>query len=127
MAISYEWDVSNVDTYPSHTDSQDPANTESDVVYNVHWRLKGTDDTNVDFTDSEGNDVYYSADVYGSIGLDVSDLSSFTSFADLAVADVQAWVEAAMGADQVQEHKDSIDAQIAAKINPTSVSRVIGS
>lgn len=126
MAINYTWDVSNVDTYPSHTDSQDPANTESDVVYNVHWRLKGTDDTNVDFTDSEGNAVYHSADIYGSIGLDVSDLSSFTSFADLAVADVQAWVEAAMGADQVQEYKNSIDAQIAEKLNPTSESKVIG-
>jgi hypothetical protein len=109
MAISYLWDVKQVDTYPSYTDSQDPANTESDVVYNVHWRLTGEDDAN---NDSDGNDV--------------SDLSSFTAFADLTVADVQAWVEAAMGADQVQEHKDSIDAQIAAKINPTSESKVIG-
>ena len=127
MAINYTWDVANVDTYPSYTDSQDPANTESDVVYNVHWRLKGTDDTNVDFTDSEGNDVYYSADVYGAVGLDVSDLSDFTSFADLTVSDVQAWVEAALGADEVQVYKDNIDAQIAEKINPTSVSKVIGS
>jgi hypothetical protein len=121
MAISYTWDVKNVDTYPSHTDSQDPANTESDVVYNVHWRLKGEDDAN---NNADGNPL--SADVYGSVGLDVSDLSSFTAFADLAESDVQAWVEAAMGADQVQEHKDSIDAQIAAKINPTSESKVIG-
>jgi hypothetical protein len=121
MAISYLWDVKQVDTYPSHTDSQDPANTESDVVYNVHWRLTGEDDTN---NDSDGNPQR--GEVYGSIGLDVSDLSSFTAFADLTVADVQAWVEAAMGADQVQEHKDSIDAQIAAKINPTSESKVIG-
>ena len=125
MAINYTWDVSNVDTYPSHTDSQDPANTESDVVYNVHWRLKGTDDTNVDFTDSEGNDVYYSADVYGSIGLDVSDLSSFTAFGSVSLANVQAWVEAAIGADQVQAYKDGIDAQIAEKVTPTSVAKVI--
>jgi hypothetical protein len=121
MAISYLWDVKQVDTYPSHTDSQDPANTESDVVYNVHWRLTGEDDAN---NDSDGNPQR--GEVYGSIGLDVSDLSSFTAFADLTVADVQAWVEAAMGADQVQEHKDSIDAQIAEKINPTSESKVIG-
>ena len=125
MAINYTWDVKNVDTYPSHTDSQDPANTESDVVYNVHWRLKGTDDTNVDFTDSEGNAVYHSADIYGSIGLDVSDLSSFTAFADLAASDVQSWVEAAMGADKVAELKANIDAQIAEKITPSSVNRTI--
>jgi hypothetical protein len=120
MAINYTWDVKNVDTYPSHTDESD--NTQSDVVYNVHWRLNGSDDAN---NDADGNPQ--TGSVYGSIGLDVSDLSSFTAFADLAVADVQAWVEAAMGADQVQSYKDSIDAQIAAKINPTSVSRVIGS
>lgn len=122
MAISYTWDVKNVDTYPSHTDSQDPANTESDVVYNVHWRLTGEDDAN---NDSNGNPQR--GEVYGSVGLSVDDLSSFTAFADLAVADVQAWVEAAIGADQVQEYKDSIDAQIAEKVNPSSVSRVIGS
>ena len=118
MAINYEWDVKNVDTYPSHTDDSD--NTQSDVVYNVHWRLNGSDDAN---NDADGNPL--SAGVYGSIGLDVSDLSSFTAFADLAVADVQAWVEAAMGADQVQEYKDSIDAQIAEKVTPTSVAKVI--
>ena len=122
MAISYLWDVKQVDTYPSHTDSQDPANTESDVVYNVHWRLKGEDDAN---NDADGNPQR--GEVYGSIGLDVSDLSSFTAFADLTVADVQAWVEAAMGADQVQEYKDNIDAQIAEKVTPTSESKVIGS
>lgn len=120
MAISYTWDVKNVDTYPSHTDDSD--NTQSDVVYNVHWRLTGEDDAN---NDADGNPQ--SAGVYGSIGLDVSDLSSFTAFADLAVADVQAWVEAAIGADQVQAYKDGIDAQIAEKVNPSSVSRVIGS
>ena len=122
MAISYTWDVKNVDTYPSHTDSQDPANTESDVVYNVHWRLSGEDDAN---NDADGNPQ--SGSVYGSVGLDVSDLGDFTAFADLTVSDVQAWVEAAIGADQVQAYKDGIDAQIAEKINPSSVSRVIGS
>jgi len=122
MAISYLWDVKQVDTYPSHTDSQDPANTESDVVYNVHWRLTGEDDAN---NDSDGNPQR--GEVYGSVGLDVSDLADFTSFADLTVSDVQAWVEAALGADEVQAYKDNIDAQIAEKVTPTSVSRVIGS
>ena len=122
MAISYTWDVSNVDTYPSHTDSQDPANTESDVIYNVHWRLNGEDDAN---NDAEGNPQ--SGFVYGSVGLSVEDLSSFTAFADVSLSDVQGWVEAAIGADQVQAYKDGIDAQIAEKVNPSSVSRVIGS
>ena len=120
MAISYTWDVSNVDTYPSHTDSQDPANTESDVIYNVHWRLNGEDDAN---NDADGNPQ--SGSVYGSVGLSVDDLSSFTAFASVSLSDVQGWVEAALGSDEVTALKASIDAQIAEKVTPTSVAKVI--
>ena len=114
MAISYTWNVSTVDTYPTH-------NSESDVVYNVHWRLTATDDAN---NDAEG--YPQTASVYGSQGLDTSDLSSFTAFADLTASDVQGWVETALGADKVTEMKASLDAQIAEKITPTSVTRTIG-
>ena len=121
MAITYEWDVKTCDTYPSYTDSQDPANTESDVVYNVHWRLTAEDDAN---QDAEGNNI--TASVYGSQGLDVSDLSSFTAWADLTSSDVQGWVEAAIGADEVTAMKDGLDANIANQINPTSETKTIG-
>ena len=75
MAISYTWDVSMVDVYPSHTDEQSPANTESNVIYNVHWRLIGEDDSN---NDAEGNPQ--TVNIYDVVSLDVSDLSSFTDF-----------------------------------------------
>ena len=115
MAISYSWNVSTVDTYPTH-------NSQSDVVYNVHWRLTATDDAN---NDADGNPQ--TADVYGSQAVDTSDLSSFTAFADLTASDVQGWVESALGADKVTEMKASLDANIAAKITPTSVTKTIGS
>ena len=118
MAISYSWDVSRVDTYPTH-------NSQIDVVYNVHWRLEATDDANT-IEDIDGNDISVSASVYGSQGLDTSDLSSFTAFADLTASDVQGWVETALGADKVTEMKASLDAQIAEKITPTSVTKTIG-
>ena len=114
MAISYTWDVSTVDTYPTK-------DSKSDVVHNVHWRLTATDDTN---KDSDGNN--WTAGVYGSQALDTSDLSSFTAFADLTASDVQGWVEAAMGEDRVTEMKAGLDAQIAEKITPTSVTKTIG-
>ena len=114
MAISYEWNVSTVDTYPTK-------DSKSDVVHNVHWRLKATDDTN---KDSNGDN--WTADVYGSQALDTSDLSSFKAFADLTASDVQGWVETALGADKVTEMKASLDAQIAEKITPTSVTKTIG-
>ena len=113
MAIGYTWDVSTVDTYPTK-------DSKSDVVHNVHWRLTATDDTN---KDSDGNN--WTATSYGSQGVDTSDLSSFTAFADLTASDVQGWVEAALGADEVTAMKAALDAQIAEKITPTSVTKTL--
>lgn len=114
MAISYEWDVKTVDTYPTK-------DSKSDVVYNVHWRLTATDDTN---NDADGNPQIASS--YGSESLDTSDLSSFTAFASLDAATVQGWVEAALTADKVTALKANLDALIAKKITPVSVQKTIG-
>ena len=114
MAIGYTWDVSTVDTYPTK-------DSKSDVVYNVHWRLIATDDTN---KDSNGNN--WTAESYGSQTLDTSDLSSFTAFGSLNAAKVQGWVEAALTSDTVTAMKTSLDANIAEKITPTSVQKTIG-
>ena len=48
------------------------------------------------------------------------------SFADLTSSDVQGWVEASMGEEAVADLKAGLDAQIEAKINPTSVTKTIG-
>jgi len=114
MAIGYTWDVSTVDTYPT-------LDGNADVVYNVHWRLNAEDDAN---QDADGNN--WTASVYGTQALDTSDLSDFTAFADLTSSDVQGWVETAMGSDAVTDLKAGLDAQIAAKITPTSVTKTIG-
>ena len=114
MAINYAWDVSTVDTYPTK-------DSNSDVVHNVHWRLTATDGTN---KDSDGNN--WTADVYGSQGLDTDSISSFVAFGSLDAAKVQGWVEAALTADTVTELKSGLDAQIALKITPTSVTKKIG-
>ena len=114
MAISYAWDVKTVDTYPTK-------DSKSDVVHNVHWRLTATDDTN---NDADGNPQ--TATVYGSQGLDTSDLSSFTEFADLTASDVQGWVETALTADTVNDMKDSLDSTIEKLVTPTSVQKTIG-
>ena len=114
MAINYAWDVSTVDTYPTK-------DSNSDVVYNVHWRLKATDDAN---TDSDGNN--WTSEMYGSQTLDTDSISSFVAFGSLDAAKVQSWVEAALTADTVTAMKASLDAQIAEKITPTSVTKTIG-
>jgi len=113
MAISYTWNVSTVDTYPTEGDH-------SNVIHNVHWRLIAEDDAN---QDSEGNNL--TASNYGSQALDTSDISDFTDFDDVTASQVQAWVEASLGTDGVQGLKDGLDAQIAELVTPTSVTKTL--
>ena len=114
MAISYAWDVSTVETYPTK-------DSKADVVHNVHWRLTATDGTN---KDSDGNN--WTTDACGTQALDTDSISSFVAFGSLDAAKVQGWVEAALTADTVTELKSGLDAQIALKITPTSVTKTIG-
>ena len=114
MAIGYTWDCKTVDTYPTK-------DSKADVVYNVHWRLTATDDTN---KDSDGNN--WTMTSYGTQSVDTSDISSFTAFADLSTSDVQSWVETAMGEEAITALKSGLDAQIALLITPTSVTKTIG-
>ena len=107
MAISYEWNVNTVDVYPTDEDH-------TNVIYNVHWRLNATDTQ----ADAEGNP--YTASVYGTQVLDTSDLSGFIDFDSVTAAEVQGWVESAMGEEEVQSLKDGLDSNIAGQINPTS-------
>jgi hypothetical protein len=112
MSISYEWNVNTVDVYPTDGDY-------TDVIYNVHWRLNATD-TEVD---AEGNP--YTASAYGTQVLDTSDLSGFIDFDSVTSAEVQGWVESAMGEEEVQSLKDSLDTNIAGQITPTSVTKTL--
>tara|TARA_B100000212_G_C27270362_1_gene488479 strand:- start:370 stop:723 length:354 start_codon:yes stop_codon:yes gene_type:complete len=117
MAINYTWDVSTVDV--KEIDGN------ADTVFNVHWRLTGTDDANT-VKDMSDNDIAAAASVYGTIGLDTEDLSDFIAFADLTVSNVQGWVEDAMGEEEIQAKKDSIDATIAELVTPTVQTKQVG-
>jgi hypothetical protein len=117
MAINYTWDVSVCEVYPTK-------NGKSNVVNTVHWRLRATDDSN---NDSQGKPQ--SAEENAKIRLDTSDLSSFTNWSSLDAAKVQGWVEAALDAEEsgaVAALKTKLDAQIAEKITPTSVTKTLG-
>jgi len=106
MAINYTWDCKTVDVKT--------IDGNEDTVFNVHWRLTGEDNKNNLGT------------VYGSQGLDTSDLSSFTAFADLTNDQITGWVESAMGEDKVTEYKTNISNQIAELVKPTQQTKTIG-
>jgi len=115
MAISYEWNCKTCDVYLEHEG-------EDDVVYVVHWRLTASSS---ETHEVDGEDVPYIADVYGAESLTLGDLSDFIPFADLTNEDTTGWVEDTMGEEQVQEMKDSLDANIAKQITPTSETKTI--
>lgn len=107
---TYTWDCNTVDVYPSYESL-------TDVVYNVHWRLTGTDATDT-----------YSATVIGTEMLSVETIQpeGFIPVTELTNAQVSAWVEEQMGADRVAELKASVDSQIAEDITPTTITMHIG-
>ena len=110
--ITYNWNCKTVDTYPTHAG-------ESDVVYNVHWRVTGTSDQ----VDSDGNS--YSVTNIGVQSLSIDDLSDFTAFDNVVHSDVVGWVKEAMGEEQVASIEESIENQINALITPVSVTLTV--
>ena len=115
MAIGYTWDCKTCDTYPSKSGK-------SNVVYNVHWILTATDDTNKDSDDNN-----WTSSFYGTQMLDTSDLSNFKNWSNLSNSDVQSWVESALGSDTVTDMKARLDAEISQKVSPTSVTKTLSS
>ena len=116
MANTYAWDCKTVDVYPTH-------DSHSDVVYIVHWRLIATSDQTHEV---DGEDVPYTASVYGTQGISTDDIENFIPFADLTESIVEGWTETAMGEDEVQSLKDGLDANIVEQITPTTETKTIG-
>lgn len=101
MAVTYTWAIVQMDAYPEYEG-------ETDVVFNVHWTLTGTDSG-------------YQAYVYGSQAVPLDSEAPFTPFDDLTEAQVIGWVQDAMGEEQTTAFEASVAAQIAAQINPPVV------
>ena len=108
MANTYSWNCKTVDCYPTFEE-------ETDVVYNVHWRLTATSSE----VDAEGNP--YVASVYGTQSISTDDIENFIPFADLTNTIVTGWVETTMGDEEVASLKSNLDSNIESQINPTSV------
>ena len=99
MTITNTWAVVQMDAYPEYEG-------EPDVVFTVHWTLIGTDGT-------------YSGSSYGSVGITLTEGSTFTPYADLTLDQVLGWVWA-NGVDK-DATEAAVAAQIEAQINPTVV------
>ena len=87
----------------------------SNVVTSVHWSSNDSKEVTKD-----GEKVTYSGGSYGSVGLDISDLSSFVEYDKLDEDTVIGWVKSTLGEEQVKSIEDGIASQIDSQENPTS-------
>lgn len=101
MPITNTWNVVQMDAYPEE-------DGETDVVFNVHWTLTGTDGT-------------YTGSVYGTQGVTIDPAAPFTPYEDLTLEQVVGWVQDAMGAEQVAAYEFNVAQQIDNQIDPPVV------
>jgi len=109
MANTYTFQNPTVDAYLDHDGF-------IDCVYSVHWILVGTSSQ----TDGEGNK--FTASVYGTINLDLSNLdpSTYVAKDDLTKTIVNNWVKSAMGDIEFAALKAGLKANIDSQITPTT-------
>ena len=117
--IDYNWDCKTVNAYVEFEDN-------ADVVYNVHWRVTGTEFV----PDSEDNDSptgkTYSASSIGTQVLNINDITDFIPWNEVTEEEVEAWTKTAMGEEQVLSIEAGIASQIALLITPVSVILTVG-
>ena len=114
MTITYTWDCKVVDVHPTE-------GSNTDVVYNVNWRLDGVSDEK----DSQGD--FYQSAVYGTQTVPApASGASFIPFADLTNDIVTGWTKTAMGDAKIAELMAGVEAQIVLLITPVSVTMTVG-
>ena len=99
--MTYDWFFSMLDVRPS-------AEGQTDVVYCIHWRLGGTDNTG------------HSAFLYGRVGCTYTEGDPFVPYPDLTKSVVEGWTTTNLGDDEVARLKVQIDGMIAEEITPTT-------
>jgi hypothetical protein len=87
-----------MDCYPQ-------AEGQTNVVFNVHWRVNATDGT-------------YNATSYGTVGVTYTADKPYTPYANLTQSQVAGWVQASLGAERVASIETGLANDIANQANP---------
>jgi len=95
--MTYDWEFSALDCYKSH-------NGQTDVVFNIAWRLNARESG-------------YSASDWGGLEVTYTEGDPFVAFADLTEATVQGWCEDGLDVDTI---KIGLRARVAEAKAPTT-------
>jgi hypothetical protein len=106
--IIYNWNCNTVDVYPKNGEY-------TDVVYNVHYAVWGTD----------GSEASIQANIIGTQILDIKNITDFIPFNELTSEQTVAWTKSTMGEERVLEIENNIAEQIALLKNPVSITLVV--
>ena len=119
MAVTYLWNINEVNVYPTGSDTQDPVNTQTDVIHEIKYSLEGSDIHNgIEYRDTQT----------GTLQISTDNLSAFTPFAELSQETVIEWVKAALteqttsgNQSLIVQLKNTIADNIEGNKNPTSM------
>ena len=95
---TYVWSIESLDCIPSKDGL-------SNVVSNIHWRCKGSDNVN-------------STEVYGVVGLEYDAKTAFVEYTELVKETVIAWAKETLGNEKVTELESLLNKQLEALANP---------
>lgn len=101
MAITYIWNVIQMDAYPEKDGL-------TDVVFMAHWTLSGTDGT-------------YTGYAYGTANITLNEEGTYTPYDELTQEQVVGWVKNSLGEEGVTVTEDNVAQQIADQANPPVV------
>jgi len=101
MSITNTWVIGQMDCRPQ-------AEGQTDVVFNIHWRVNATDGT-------------YNATSYGTVGVTYTADEPYTPYANLTQSQVVGWVQASLGAERVANIETGLATDIANQANPPVV------
>jgi hypothetical protein len=106
--INYNWNCRTVECYIN-------LDGNSDVVYNVYYRVTGVSDT----LDPYGGNYAFTST--GNRKLTTNNITEFIPFSELTNEQVVTWTKSAMGVDRVAKIEADIAYQIDLQINPVTV------
>jgi hypothetical protein len=102
MAITYTWEIAQLDCYPEYEGKQK-------VVKTVHWLRKATDNNG------------HTGEIYGAREIVLNPKDIFTPYNNLTFSEVEGWLNSSFNDDEINELNTILNAQIADQINPPVV------
>ena len=99
--MTFTWIIEQMNCYPT-------VEGQTDVVFNVAWRVNATDGT-------------YNATAYGTVGVTYEVGSPYIPYADLTQDQVVGWVQTSMGPEQVASLEARLVTNIANQVDPPVV------